>query len=185
MVKITLCGKEIPLYAKSVPYLQKKVLVPAWDMIQGGGTGGLGLGLDVATAPEKGYALLVLLAPNVPRYVPLHTFLGYPSADAMEADDSQDFDAAFTLPEFWAAIDAAIEVSGLKKILGVTKFVDPQWRRAVITEFLQEAVDSVRASMSLENSPSTKDGSEASTSGTTTATTPTANTESPTPVLSL
>lgn len=173
IIHASLCGKDIPFKAKSYPYLHRHVIHPLYAFMNGGGLGDMAVGFD--NAHIRGYEVLCLLAPNVPKYVPLHAFLGYPSEDAMEADDQQDFDKGFTLPDFYACFDAAIEVSGLKKLMGVTKFVDPQWARAVVTELLQDGVDMVRAQAlsNSESSPSTKDGSDQSTSGTTTAPTPT------------
>lgn len=190
MEQITLCGKIITVYPLKIGRIKRKVILPLLQLAQGAGGDGFS-SFEWVRADEETYKLLVLLAPKVGQYVPLHEFLGYATADAMVADDwhdgDPDEDLGVSIPELEQAFKTAITVSRLDIFGEVKRIVDPEWARAQFTLFLDEKVDEVRAqlkaqgppSTSSESSPSTRDGSDPSTSGTTTPKTSTASSESP------
>lgn len=191
MEHITLCGKQVPVYPAKTWRIKKHILGPLFALAQNGQGTSIFSGLSINTVDEEVYKLLVLLAPKVEKYVPLHEFLGYRTADGMAADDHpEDDDLGTDIPEIEEALKVAIHVSRIdvvSEVKHLKQLVDPEWARTVITEGMQEVLDTVRAQvlMSSGNLPFTKGGSDPSTNGKTTPPTSTASTESPSPVLSV
>lgn len=157
MEHIQLCGKTIPVYPLKIWRIKRRVIGPLLDFVSSNSDGSsvdLSLsGFSLGTVDAKAYDILLLLAPKVEQYVPLHEFLGYQTADAMAVDDHpEDDDLGTDIPEVEAAIKTAIRVSRLDILGEVKHIVDPEAARELVTEVFRdlkdEAMDKVRAQLS-------------------------------------
>lgn len=167
---IELCGRTVPLYPQRIGYVRARILRGLAELQQVVGVDGV----QVVDVDRAVYRALERLAPNVPKYVPMHTFLGYGSPEAMEAGDyDPELDESPTIPEVRAAIVAAAEVSGLDVVKHLRSLVDPTVIRELVTGLVEEAIAETLESTSSASSPSENGGSPTSTRSMTSAPTST------------
>lgn len=146
---VTIAGRDVPVYPQRIGYLKNRVLRGLRDVQAVAAAGDF----QVSDVDRGAYRLLALLMPNLEKYVPEHAFLGFATAEALEAGEyDPDADESPTIPELKAALTVACEASGLDLIGQLRGLVDPTWLRAVVTELLSEALEEQRSKGVLETS---------------------------------
>lgn len=102
-------------------------------------------GTLIAALGDGVYDALAAFIPDLPKKLPAYEFHGYPSKEAWQ-NQEYDEEAALkspTIPQIGVALEVCIEENGgdfLRKLFAV---VDPKLLRALISERLIEAMDSM------------------------------------------
>lgn len=160
-------GVTVPVYEQRHAYIINRL--GRWFTGLGSSLQGMAPGDILSMAGSEAYGLVVAVIPTVEKRMSEWEFRGFASREAMEAGDynpALDMTSP-SIPEIKNAIRVGGEVVGLdvfvhlKTALG--QFVDPTVLRALVSEKLMEAVDSV--SMTSPSSPSETGDSPSTSSG--------------------
>lgn len=95
----------------------------------------------VATLGSGAYDLLAVFYPAI---MPRYEFMGFPTAEALEADDYNDeYDHSPTIAQIRDALEIALKINGLDLLRHLGKVIDLGLLQAYLNRAMAEQMDSV------------------------------------------
>lgn len=152
----------IPVYEQSVPYLLNR-FGRFVEHLQATNALDLDTSVDgiLPVLGAQAYAALEVLIPNLPKRMPEHRFLGYPSEAARDAGEFDETAAreAPSMGQIKAAFKVALEVSGLDFTTLIRTWADPTILRPAINIRAAEWISGISPRSPSANGASTPSGS--------------------------
>jgi hypothetical protein len=179
---VTLGGVDVEVLPQPPAYLIKRAKALIATLTEPAGEDEAPAAFDLADLlfGEKGYQALSALIPDIPKKIPLHAWLGYPTEEAMQAGELDETRPPHppTFPELKAAVRAFTEVNEYDVVERLLGMLDPQFGQDLAAALVEDLISMIGPTLQ-----SLAAGSEPSTSSTETSPPPTANgSGSPSPV---